>query len=936
MFTWGAMAQVTLTIPTVNAPSSAGGAVTMPVNVTNFTNVGAITLKITYDTAVVSYTGIANTATGITFTVGSGTPGVLNLGWFDATGTTPVSVSSGGKLVDLNFTYKKGSSTIAFVSSACDIANAAGTSFSGVVYTNGTLQSTTNTTLTIPTINAPDSIGGAVTLPVNVSNFTNVGAITLKITYDPAVMQYTGIANTASGVAFTVGSGTAGVLNLGWFDQTGISPVSLTSGKLVDLNFKYLGGSSNVGFTTSACDIANGSGLSITGIVYQNGKLQAKTVGAATVTIPNVQAPAAGGAVSMPINVTNFSQIGAITLKITYDTAAVSYTGIANAAAGVAFTVGSGTPGVLNLGWFDATGITPVTITSGKLVDLNFTYKKGTGTFGFTTSACDIANGSGTSLTGVVYTNGSLYAPTVTPTLTIPTVQSPGAGGAVTVPINVTNFTGVGAITLKLAYDPAVLTFVSVANAATGVTFTVGSNVVGVLNLGWFDATGNTPMNLATGKLVDLNFTYLGGTSAVGFTTSGCDIANSSGVSFTCVYTGGSVTLGAPVAPVLQTPINGAVNQPQALTLTWGSVSGAATYRVQVATDSLFTAANIVVNDSTVSTNSRALSGLLNSVKYYWRVNAKNAVGTSSYSTVSNFTIIMATPATPVLRTPANNATNQALSLTLQWDSVAGAATYRVQVATDTLFASLVVNDSTVATKSKAVSGLLYNNKYYWRVNAKNIAGTSSYSSVFNFTTISTPAVPVLLSPANNTIDQPQLVVLSWGAVTGATKYIVQLATDFQFTALVLNDSSRTSTTTNRLTLDQGKQYYWRVAAVNAAGTSAFSTVFNFKILTTGVDIVVGDIPKEFSLVQNFPNPFNPTTNIRYGLPHQASVTMEIYNMLGVKVRTLLHGETMSAGVHQMSWDGKNDAGVSVTSGVYLYRIVAGSFQSTMKMMMLK
>jgi hypothetical protein len=104
---------------------------------------------------------------------------------------------------------------------------------------------------------------------------------------------------------------------------------------------------------------------------------------------------------------------------------------------------------------------------------------------------------------------------------------------------------------------------------------------------------------------------------------------------------------------------------------------------------------------------------------------------------------------------------------------------------------------------------------------------------------------------------------------------------------------------------------------------------------STGVD-AAGIILTEFSLSQNYPNPFNPSTSIKFGLPTQAPVTMEIYNVLGVKVRTLIHGEVMNAGFHQMEWNGKDDAGISVTSGVYLYRINAGTFQVTKKMMMLK
>ncbi|MGD0036761.1 MAG: FlgD immunoglobulin-like domain containing protein, partial [Bacteroidota bacterium] len=286
--------------------------------------------------------------------------------------------------------------------------------------------------------------------------------------------------------------------------------------------------------------------------------------------------------------------------------------------------------------------------------------------------------------------------------------------------------------------------------------------------------------------------------------------------------------------------------------------------------------------------------------------------------------------------TPATGATNQAVSLTLTWGSVTGAATYRVQVATDNLFAALVVDDSTLTTNSRVVGPLLNGTTYYWRVNAKNAGGTSSYSAVFNFTTVpAIPVTPVLQTPATGATNQAVSLTLTWGSVTGAATYRVQVATDNLFAALVVDDS--TLTTNSRVVgpLLNGTTYYWRVNAKNAGGTSSYSTVFNFKVSTTDVE-TLGELPKEFSLSQNYPNPFNPTTSIKFGLPVQAPVTMEIYNILGVKVRTLLRGEVISAGTHQMEWNGKDDAGVSVTSGVYLYRIDAGTFQVTKKMMMLK
>ena len=101
------------------------------------------------------------------------------------------------------------------------------------------------------------------------------------------------------------------------------------------------------------------------------------------------------------------------------------------------------------------------------------------------------------------------------------------------------------------------------------------------------------------------------------------------------------------------------------------------------------------------------------------------------------------------------------------------------------------------------------------------------------------------------------------------------------------------------------------------------------------VDEMKPKIPTEFSLKQNYPNPFNPTTSIQYELSKLSNVEMTIYNMLGQIIRTLVK-ERQSAGFYSMQWDGKNDAGEQVASGVYLYRIKAGDFTQTRKMLLLR
>jgi len=95
--------------------------------------------------------------------------------------------------------------------------------------------------------------------------------------------------------------------------------------------------------------------------------------------------------------------------------------------------------------------------------------------------------------------------------------------------------------------------------------------------------------------------------------------------------------------------------------------------------------------------------------------------------------------------------------------------------------------------------------------------------------------------------------------------------------------------------------------------------------------ILVGD----FTLGQNYPNPFNPTTTIEYELPRDSRVVLQIYNLLGQGIRTLLN-QSQPAGMHSAVWDGKNDLGRITSSGIYIYRLQVGSFTETRKMIFLQ
>jgi hypothetical protein len=94
-------------------------------------------------------------------------------------------------------------------------------------------------------------------------------------------------------------------------------------------------------------------------------------------------------------------------------------------------------------------------------------------------------------------------------------------------------------------------------------------------------------------------------------------------------------------------------------------------------------------------------------------------------------------------------------------------------------------------------------------------------------------------------------------------------------------------------------------------------------------------LPSDFALFQNYPNPFNPGTNIEFLLPKSGQVKIEIFNILGQKVRTLVD-QHLKAGHKVVVWDGRDDWGKEVSSGIYFYQIKALEFSQTKKMVLLR
>ncbi|MCB0276290.1 MAG: choice-of-anchor B family protein [Calditrichaeota bacterium] len=122
---------------------------------------------------------------------------------------------------------------------------------------------------------------------------------------------------------------------------------------------------------------------------------------------------------------------------------------------------------------------------------------------------------------------------------------------------------------------------------------------------------------------------------------------------------------------------------------------------------------------------------------------------------------------------------------------------------------------------------------------------------------------------------------------------------------------------------------------VLASDRSTGLYVFQFEEITTGVGGEI-PLPETFSLDQNYPNPFNPSTRISFNLTRSERVSLAVFNIVGQKIRSLASGE-MSAGRHEVSWDGRDGAGQTVESGMYFYQLqTASGRQMTRKMLFIQ
>jgi hypothetical protein len=125
--------------------------------------------------------------------------------------------------------------------------------------------------------------------------------------------------------------------------------------------------------------------------------------------------------------------------------------------------------------------------------------------------------------------------------------------------------------------------------------------------------------------------------------------------------------------------------------------------------------------------------------------------------------------------------------------------------------------------------------------------------------------------------------------------------------------------------------FAWADARLNGLNIYASQEIYE----PTDVDEDNTPLPVSFDLAQNYPNPFNPSTMIRFSLDRPGAARLDIFNLLGRKVRTLVDAE-YPAGEHTVTWDGADDNGRKVSSGMYLYRLTAAGQSLSRKMTLVK
>jgi len=285
-------------------------------------------------------------------------------------------------------------------------------------------------------------------------------------------------------------------------------------------------------------------------------------------------------------------------------------------------------------------------------------------------------------------------------------------------------------------------------------------------------------------------------------------------------------------------------------------------------------------------------------------------------------------PSSPILVEPPPKTSVVSLTPTLSWKAVDGADCYFIFITTDTnLSATLETCMTTVPNYSVPEKTLITDEVYYWYVKAHNSYGWGEASPYFSFRTISTSISGCIVNLQNQVIDltlsenlpSNQANIL----INRLNQAIIQLNLNHNFYAAL------------NMGLFKLRVFILRISdviSVDAANSLNYSADGVIDLIQDLNKIIHNPVlpAKEFSLLQNYPNPFNPLTTIEYTIPENSVVSLKIYDILGKEVASLVN-KFQNQGSYIVNWNASQ-----FSSGVYIYKLTAGNFSDTKKMVLSK
>jgi hypothetical protein len=379
--------------------------------------------------------------------------------------------------------------------------------------------------------------------------------------------------------------------------------------------------------------------------------------------------------------------------------------------------------------------------------------------------------------------------------------------------------------------------------------------------------------------------------------------------------------------PSLVSPVNNSGNQLPNTQLIWKPVEGAVTYHVQFSTDKTFT--TTIVDQETITLTQYSVSNLAINTIYYWRVQSTSSDnGTSSWSDVWKFSTGLAPAGTPSLQFPTNNTAQQPAKFDFQWNPSDNAVTYHLQVSKTANFVTPVIDEYGISSSSFPATGLEYNTTYYWRVSAINETGEGDWSDVWKFTVgPAIPAAPLLVLPADRVENQSTSLRLQWDKPTQGGQvdnYRVQVSESGDFSSTIIDESGVSTNSFSISSLNNNTVYYWRVSALNAGGSGAWSETWSFKTeILNGVE--ANDTEIGVTLESVIPNPVQSSAFVSFTTTSPVqSAMLRIYSVTGLEVFSIVENDLQS-GRHSYNWNTSQ-----IPTGVYVIKLnVGNSIRST-------